>query len=147
MQRSHASRIAVSTATRPWRMPRFGGQSKHRREGVDAQRRIRVLEGGADLALPVELPNRRHVYNQFVLRAKSRDGLRSHLAARGIGAEVYYPQTMHLQKCFAGWGHDAGAFAIAERAADESLAIPIYPELTEEMQATVVAAVRDFYHG
>jgi len=106
-----------------------------------------VLESGADLALPVELPDRRHVYNQFVLRARDRDGLRSHLAERGIGTEVYYPQTMHLQECFASWGHSAGAFPVSERAAGESLAIPIYPELTEEMQAAVVAAVREFYRG
>ncbi len=151
--RLDALQAAVVRAKLPhldgWTAARQRNAATYRRLFADAGLALGdgVLEGGADLALPIELPNRRHVYNQFVLRAKSRDGLRSHLAARGIGAEVYYPQTMHLQKCFASWGHAGGAFPIAERAADESLAIPIYPELTEEMQATVVAAVRDFYHG
>jgi len=106
-----------------------------------------VLEGGAVVALPVELPGRRHVYNQFVLRARDRDGLRRYLGERGIGSEVYYPQPMHLQKCFASWGNRAGAFPHSERAAEESLAIPIYPELSPEMQAAVVAAVGDFYRA
>ncbi len=104
-----------------------------------------LLEDGAMVALPIELPHRRHVYNQFVLRARDRDGLRRHLAERGIGSEVYYPQPMHLQKCFASWGHTAGAFPLSERAAAESLAIPIYPELSHEMQATVVGAIGEFY--
>jgi dTDP-4-amino-4,6-dideoxygalactose transaminase len=104
-----------------------------------------VLDGDAVVALPVELPERRHVYNQFVIRAKDRDGLRAYLAERHIGSEVYYPQPMHLQECFAEWGHAAGAFPASERAAAESLAIPIYPELSEEMQAAVVAAIGDFY--
>jgi dTDP-4-amino-4,6-dideoxygalactose transaminase len=104
-----------------------------------------ALEEGSSVALPAELPRRRHVYNQFVLRARDRDGLRRHLADRGIGSEVYYPQPMHLQKCFVSWGHAPGAFPESEKAAAESLAIPIYPELTGGMQTAVVEAVREFY--
>jgi dTDP-4-amino-4,6-dideoxygalactose transaminase len=98
------------------------------------------------VVLPTELAGR-HVYNQFVIRARRRDELRRFLADRSIGSEVYYPQPMHLQQCFAHWGYRAGDFAEAERAASESLAIPIYPELTAEMASTVVDAIASFYGG
>ncbi|MCW5835001.1 MAG: DegT/DnrJ/EryC1/StrS family aminotransferase [Labilithrix sp.] len=104
-----------------------------------------ALEGGAVVALPVELPGRRHVYNQFALRVRDRDALRRHLADRGVGSEIYYPQPMHLQRCFERWGYGEGAFPESERAAEESLAIPIYPELTEEMQSFVVSAIAEFF--
>ena len=102
------------------------------------------LGAGAQIALPVQAPVSRHVYNQFVIRVQRRDELRAFLEGRQIGSEVYYPQPMHLQKCFAFWGYAEGAFPASERAAKETLAIPIYPELTSEMLDTVVAAVRDF---
>ncbi|HVH41357.1 MAG TPA: DegT/DnrJ/EryC1/StrS family aminotransferase [Labilithrix sp.] len=104
-----------------------------------------LLEDGVDIALPVELAERRHVYHHFVIRGRERDALRRHLAERGIGSEVSYPQPMHLQKCFADLGHARGAFPEAERAADESLAIPVYPELSEAMQSAVVDAIAEFY--
>lgn len=103
-----------------------------------------VLEGGAQLALPAELPGHRHVYNQFVIRVEKRDELRTFLADRQIGSEVYYPQPMHLQRCFESWGYGKGAFPESERAAEQSLALPIYPELEPVMLETVVDAVRDF---
>lgn len=105
------------------------------------------LGAGADVALPVELPGHRHVYNQFVIRTSRRDELRTFLADRQIGSEVYYPQPMHLQSCFASWGYARGAFPASERAADESLALPIYPELTDGMLTTVVDAVKTFVRG
>lgn len=98
------------------------------------------------VTLPTELAGR-HVYHQFVVRAAQRDDLRRFLIERSIGCEVYYPQPMHLQECFAHWGHRAGDFPEAERAAAESLAIPIYPELTEEMMATVVDEIVAFYRA
>lgn len=104
-----------------------------------------MLAPGDDIALPIELAERRHVYHHFVIRAQRRDELRTHLAEHGIGAEVYYPQPMHLQECFAGLGHRAGAFPEAERAANDSLAIPVYPELTSAQQAAVVDAIAAFY--
>lgn len=104
-----------------------------------------ALQDEEQVALPLEKPNQRHVYNQFVIRAKDRDGLRRWLADRDIGSEVYYPRPMHLQECFSSWGYAAGMFPESERAASESLAVPIYPELTETMQRSVVDAVQAFY--
>jgi dTDP-4-amino-4,6-dideoxygalactose transaminase len=146
---------ALQAAVLRAKLPHLDGWTKGRQRNAGVYRKlfaassIRLAEGilhdGADVALPVELPNRRHVYNQFVLRAKDRDRLRGFLGEAGIGTEIYYPQPMHLQACFASWGNAAGAYPEAERAAAESLAIPIYPELTEAMQGTVVDAIAEFY--
>ena len=111
--------------------------------------RYRALFADAGLAgtvtLPVEAPNRTHIYNQFVIRVPKRDALRAHIDAAGIGTEVYYPVPFHEQACFAGLGYGPGAFPVAEAAARESVALPIYPELTEAQQAAVVEAIRRFY--
>ena len=96
------------------------------------------------VTLPIEPPERRHIFNQFVIRTARRDDLRAHLAERGIGTEVYYPVPLHLQPCFGYLGHGHGSFPAAERAAAESLALPIYAELTTAQQRVVVGAIAEF---
>ena len=111
--------------------------------------RYRALFADAGLSgivkLPLEAPDRTHIYNQFVVRVPNRDSARTHLAEHGIGTEIYYPVPFHLQACFADLGYKTGAFPAAEAAARESLALPIYSELTEAQQATVVSSLRAFY--
>jgi len=87
----------------------------------------------------------RHIFNQYVIRISRRDELQAALKQRGIGTEVYYPVPMHLQECFAYLGIGEGALPESERAAKESLAIPIHPELTEPQARYVVECVRDFF--
>jgi dTDP-4-amino-4,6-dideoxygalactose transaminase len=106
-------------------------------------------EGGRDGRRPdVVLPaatTDRHVFNQYVIRVAARDDLRSTLQAKGIGTEIYYPVPMHLQECFASLGHRPGDFPESEGAASETLALPIYPELTDEQACHVVETIRGFY--
>jgi dTDP-4-amino-4,6-dideoxygalactose transaminase len=97
------------------------------------------------VVLPVEHPGNWHIYNQFVIRAPERDGLRARLADAGVGTEIYYPVPFHLQECFAGLGYEAGDFPVAEAAAADSLALPIYGELSEEQQRHVVEQIADYY--
>lgn len=99
------------------------------------------------VVLPTEAANRRHVYNQFVIRSGQRDALMAFLRKRKIGTEIYYPVPAHLQECFVDAGGKVGDFPISECAAEETLALPIYPELTEVVLSTVVSAFTDFYQG
>ena len=97
------------------------------------------------VVLPTEATDVRHIYNQFVIRSGRRDALMAFLKQRKIGSEIYYPVPMHVQECFAYLGHKNGDFIESERAAAETLALPIYPELSEDMLAIVIEAVADFY--
>ena len=98
------------------------------------------------VTLPAAKTNR-HIYNQFVIRAQNRDGLLAHLRSRDVGVEIYYPVPLHLQECFRSLGHKEGDFPESEMAAKETLALPIYPDLTDEMAAWVVASIAEFYRG
>jgi dTDP-4-amino-4,6-dideoxygalactose transaminase len=100
---------------------------------------------GSRVRTPVAAPGARHIYNQYVIRVERRDELRSHLADAGIGTEIYYPVPLHQQKCFEYLGYRTGDLPESERAAAQTLALPIFPELSEEQLRYVVASVAEFY--
>ena len=101
------------------------------------------------VAVPGDESRGRHVWNQFVIRAPGgqRDALRKHLAACGVGTEIYYPVPLHMQQCFEYLGWRKGDLPQTELAAEETLALPIFPELTEEEQQTVVGRIAEFFHA
>jgi dTDP-4-amino-4,6-dideoxygalactose transaminase len=119
-------------------------QSRQKNAGT-----YRILFKNAGLSdfvkLPVERENR-HIYNQFVIRVnKRRDDLRMFLNDAGIGTEIYYPVPMHLQECFSDLNYKKGDFPVAEHAAIQSLALPVYPELSDDQQEYVVDKIQEFY--
>ena len=94
---------------------------------------------------PKVIEHGRHIFNQYVVRVQQRDELKDFLAQRNIGTEIYYPVPLHLQKCFEYLKHAPGDFPESERAARETLALPIYPELDETQLRHVVATIAEFY--
>jgi dTDP-4-amino-4,6-dideoxygalactose transaminase len=96
------------------------------------------------IVLPHEVSGTRHVWHQYVIRTTRRDALRAFLASRCIGSEIYYPVPLHMQEALKSLGYAEGSFPEAERAAREVLALPIFPELREDEQQTVVAAIAEF---
>jgi len=100
---------------------------------------------GDRLVTPHAVPGQRHIFNQYVVRARRRDDLKKFLTERSIGTEIYYPVPLDRQACFAYLGYAPGAFPESERAALETLALPIYPELTDAQLSHVVTSVAAFY--
>lgn len=136
---------ALQAAVLRAKLAHLGDWSAARRKNADRYRRLFAATPGIpdDLVLPSDAAG--HIYNQFVIRAPKRDGLRIYLTAAGIGTEVYYPLALHLQPCFAELGLRPGALPHAERATQEVLALPIYPELTEAQQSYVVEQIANYY--
>jgi dTDP-4-amino-4,6-dideoxygalactose transaminase len=97
------------------------------------------------LATPKAVPGGRHIFNQYVVRVRDRDVLREFMSQHGVGTEIYYPVPLHLQKCFEYLHYKTGDFPESERAAAETLALPIYPELTGEQLDYVISTVGEFY--
>ena len=102
-------------------------------------------DGQTGVVMPHDAGHGRHIYNQYVIRSGRRDELMAYLKERHIGCEVYYPQPIHLQDCFADLGHHKGDFPASESASRQTLALPVYPELSAEMLATVVDRIAEFY--
>jgi len=118
-----------------------------RRDVADRYRNLFASHGLEEMVgLPIERQGNFHVYNQFVIRVPAflRDSLRDYLTARKIGSEIYYPIPLHLQVCFASLGHKPGDFPHSEAAARETIALPIYAELTDAEQRYVVGSIRQF---
>lgn len=136
---------ALQAAVLGVKLPHLPGWTAARRANAARYRALfradRRIPG--ELVLPADTPE--HIYNQFVVRAPRRDALRDALTRAGIGTEIYYPLAFHMQPCFQSLGYREGAFPRAEAACRESLALPIYAELTEEQQAQVVGEIARFY--
>lgn len=104
-----------------------------------------ILSGIEEITLPYEIAEGKHVYNQFTIRTKERDRLFGHMKERGIGAMVYYPLSLHLQKAFAHLGYKPGDLPQSEAAQNEVLSLPIFPELEEQEIKNVCEAIKSFY--
>lgn len=136
---------ALQAAILRVKAPHLAAWTEARRRNAARYARMFREAGLLDrIVLPAEPPGARHVFNQYMVRVAERDRLKAHLDACGIGNEIYYPVPFHLQPCFADLGYQAGDFPHAERAARDTLAIPIYPELTDAQQQTVVDAIAEF---
>ena len=129
------------------------GWTKRRQENADRYRAL-FQQNGLLQKGQVRLPEavyrdsgakHHHIYNQFVLQVERRDELIAYLRQKEIGAEIYYPVPFHLQECFRYLGHQEGDFPESERAAKETIAIPIYPELSSAQQTEVVEVIASFY--
>jgi dTDP-4-amino-4,6-dideoxygalactose transaminase len=120
--------------------------TKARRRNADRYRQL-FRQAGLDnlIALPVEPDGLHHVYNQFVIRTPQRDQLREHLRDCGIPTEIYYPSPLHLQPAFADLGYRPGAFPQSEEASRQVLALPVFPQMTEEQQKIVVDGISRFF--
>jgi len=134
---------ALQAAVLNVKLKHLDGWAEARR--MNAERYVSLLKtsGAGEVTLPSAA--RHHIYNQFVIRAPKRDALLDFLKEKGVATEVYYPVPLHLQECFKPLGHKPGDFPQAERAAKETLALPIYPGLKVEQQAMVVDTIRAFY--
>lgn len=120
--------------------------TNQRIERAERYDRLFKDEGLLDtVSLPVRRAYNHHVFNQYIVRVKKRDALRDYLAKEGIGTEIYYPVPLHLQQCFKYLGYKKGDFPVSEKAARETLALPIYPELVLEEQEYVVKKIAEFY--
>ncbi len=127
---------ALQAAVLRVKLPHLPAWTEMRRENAARYREL-LSSRAADIGLPSEPDGRLHIYNQFIVRVPSRDRVREFLTGHGIGTEVYYPVPFHLQECFAGLGYRRGAFPEAEAAAESTLALPIYGELSSEQQRAV----------
>ena len=139
---------ALQAAVLRVKLPYLDRWSQARQANAERYDRLFLDAGLAEeIGLPFVRGNVRHIFNQYVVRAPGRrDALMRHLKESGVGAEVYYPLPLHLQECFSHLGYKEGDFPVAERAARETLAIPVYPELRPEQQQYVVETIRRFYH-
>ena len=133
---------ALQAAVLRVKLPHLDRWTEMRRRNADRYDRLFAASAAAaQITLPARVKDCRHIFNQYVIRVPHRDGVKARLDAAHVGTEIYYPVPFHLQECFAHLGHRRGEFPAAEAAAAETLALPIYGELTEAQQREVVDAV------
>lgn len=131
---------ALQAAILRVKLPHLDRWTERRRQNAEW---YRELLSDLPIGLPQEQPGCFHIYNQFVIRSERRSQIIEVLRDRKIGSEIYYPHPLHLQECFKNLGYRKGDLPRSERAAEEVLALPIYPELTEEQLRFVAQSVKD----
>jgi len=129
------------------KLPHLDAWTDKRRANADNYRRLFTDLGLTEqIALPVERENAKHIYNQYVIRVPNRrDELRAYLTEKGVGSDIYYPVPLHLQECFEYLGYKIGDMPESEKAARETLALPIYPEMSSDQQAYVAETIAGFF--
>ncbi len=137
---------ALQAAILRIKLPHLDRWSNARAERADRYRQLFTDAGLSEqVGLPFVRENVRHIYHQFVIRVQDRDALFEHLKKNEIGTDIYYPVPLHMQECFSYLGYGANELPESVRASKETLALPIYPELTVEQQRYVVEVVEKFY--
>jgi len=137
---------AIQAAVLRVKLKQLPAWTEGRRANAGRYRRMIEAAGlSSRVTVPADVPG--HIYNQFVIRVAERDRLQAFMTEKGVGTEIYYPVPLHLQECFASLGHRKGDLPVSEAAAAQSLALPIYPELTEEQQRYVVDQIKAFFGG
>ena len=132
---------ALQAAVLSVKLKYLDGWSKTRRQNAE---NYNHLFADTDVVTPYVEPHNYHIYNQYIIRVSKRDELQEFLNERKIGTAIYYPVSLHLQGCYANSGYREGDFRESEKAASETLALPIYSELTKEQQIAVVDAIKEF---
>ena len=132
---------ALQAAVLSVKLKYLDGWSEFRRQNAE---NYNHLFADTDVVTPYVEPYNRHIYNQYIIRVSKRDELQEFLKERNIGTAIYYPVPLHLQGCYADLGYQEGDFPESENAAKETLALPIYSELTRNGQITVVEVIKEF---
>ena len=138
---------SIQAAVLSVKLKHLDGWTEARQRNAARYERLFAEAGLQEVVAPVANAHCRHIYHQYTIRCARRDELMANLREAGIGTEVYYPLPLHLQECFAYLGHHSGDLPVSEDAAHESLSLPVYPELTEEMQRYVVEQITRFYRA
>lgn len=134
---------ALQAAVVSVKLPYLKSWTEGRRR--NAQTYNKLFEKNNKVITPVEKSDRYHIYNQYVIKVEQRDRLKEYLADKNIGCSIYYPISLHQQKCFEYLGYLEGNFPVSEDAAKSTIALPIFPELTEEQIQYVAKAINDFF--
>jgi len=138
---------ALQAAVLRVKLPHVVDWIEGRRANANRYQRLFTDAGLNEIVgLPQAVPGRGHTFNQYVIRVPRRDELRAFLSERGIGVAVYYPLPLHLQPCFSDLGYHPGDFPVSEEASRQVLALPVFPELTEDEQHEVVTAIGEFFN-
>ena len=132
---------ALQAAVLRVKLPYLSEWTEARRANARRYDELFASAGLSAVVLPTETPGYRHIFNQYIVRVPDRDRVRSYMTEHGIGTEIYYPVPFHLQECFASLGYSQGDFPHSEAAANSTLALPIYGELTHEQQQAVVTTL------